>query len=313
MVSRLLRAQGCFLGQLSGDALGSLVELRSPESILSSYPVGIRDMRDGGSWNTIAGQPTDDSEMAITLARSLVEHKTFDQEEIRRSYIYWLESSPFDIGNTIYAGLSGRTNHQSQANGALMRVSPLGIFGSTKDLKLVAGWAKQDAAITHPHPICLQSNMLFTMSIAYAISEGANPSTLYTQVVRWANEIYCDEVLIQAIEDARTSAPLTYGPKKGWVLVALHNAYWQMLHARNFEEAIVDTVMRGGDTDTNAAICGALLGAVYGLDAIPLRWKNTVLNCRPDKIDPRVKRWRPQFFWPTDALDLAAQLLGSQA
>ena len=307
--SKLLRAQGCFLGQLCGDALGSLVELRSPESILSSYPEGVRDMRDGGSWNTIAGQPTDDSEMAIALARSLVEHKIFVQEEIRRSYIFWLESGPFDIGNTIYAGLSGRTNHQSQANGALMRVSPLGIFGSTKDLKLVAGWAKQDAAITHPHPICLQSNMLFTMSIAYAVSEGTNPSTLYAQVMRWANEIHCDKILIQAIEDARTSAPLTYGPKKGWVLVALHNAYWQMLHARNFEEGIVDTVMRGGDTDTNAAICGALLGAVYGIGAIPLRWKNTVLNCRPDKIDPRVTRWRPQFFWPTDVLDLATCLL----
>ena len=100
-----------------------------------------------------------------------------------------------------------------------------------------------------------------------------------------------------------------YGPKKGWVLVALHNAYWQMLHARNFEEAIVDTVMRGGDTDTNAAICGALLGAVYGLDAIPLRWKKTVLNCRPDKENPSVKRWRPPFFWPTDVLDLATRLL----
>ena len=38
------RAQGCLLGQLAGDALGSLVEFRSPESIRRQYPDGVRDM-----------------------------------------------------------------------------------------------------------------------------------------------------------------------------------------------------------------------------------------------------------------------------
>jgi len=40
-------------------------------------------------------------------------------------------------------------------------------------------------------------------------------------------------------------------------------------YAPKLEEAVVDSVMRGGDTDTNAAICGALLGAVHGRGAIP--------------------------------------------
>ncbi len=55
-------------------------------------------------------------------------------------------------------------------------------------------------------------------------------------------------------------------------MIAFRNALWQLLNALSFEEGVVDTVMRGGDTDTNAAICGALLGAVYGLDAIPVQW-----------------------------------------
>ena len=67
----LSRAQGCLLGQLIGDSLGSLVEFQRPERIRRSYPGGVRDMADGGTWNTIAGQPTDDSEMALLLARSL--------------------------------------------------------------------------------------------------------------------------------------------------------------------------------------------------------------------------------------------------
>jgi ADP-ribosyl-[dinitrogen reductase] hydrolase len=56
-----------------------------------------------------------------------------------------------------------------------------------------------------------------------------------------------------------------YIRQQGWVLIAL----WQLLHAPSLEEEVVDTVMRGGDTDTNAAIAGALLGAVYGGEAMP--------------------------------------------
>jgi hypothetical protein len=96
----------------------------------------------------------------------------------------------------------------------------------------------------------------------------------------------------------------------GWVLIAFQNALWQLLYASDFEEALVDTVGRGGDTDTNAAICGALLGAVYGLEAIPEPWRRAVLGCRPKAGRPGVRRPRPEIYWPVDALDLAASLLG---
>lgn len=76
---RVSRAQGCFFGQLAGDALGSLVEFETPEQIRQKYPDGIRDMVDGGTWKTIAGQPTDGSEPALLLARTLVTEGTFDR------------------------------------------------------------------------------------------------------------------------------------------------------------------------------------------------------------------------------------------
>ena len=62
--------------------------------------------------------------------------------------------------------------------------------------------------------------------------------------------------------------------RRGGFLTAFRNALWQLLHATNLEEAVVDTVMRGGDTDTDAAICGALLGALWGRNAIPDQWPN---------------------------------------
>jgi len=54
------------MGQCVGDALGSLVEFKSPESIARLYPQGVRTLHDGGAFNTIAGQPTDDTEMVLS-------------------------------------------------------------------------------------------------------------------------------------------------------------------------------------------------------------------------------------------------------
>ena len=106
------------------------------------------------------------------LARSLVAQGRFDMEEVRKGYCYWLDSGPFDVGNTIWSGLAGRHSPGSQANGAMMRISPLGIFGVNYRLEEVAEWAKQDAAITHIHPVCQQANALFAMAITHAVGTG---------------------------------------------------------------------------------------------------------------------------------------------
>ncbi len=81
------RAQGCLLGQLAGDALGSLVEFRRPEDLRREYPHGVRKLVDGGTCNTIAGQPTDDSEMALMLARMLIDQGTYNAAEAKMLFI----------------------------------------------------------------------------------------------------------------------------------------------------------------------------------------------------------------------------------
>ncbi|MFM7528064.1 MAG: ADP-ribosylglycohydrolase family protein [Nodosilinea sp.] len=304
------RAQGCWLGQLTGDALGSLVEFQSPAEIRRLYPEGVRYLADGGTWGTIAGQPTDDSELALMLARLLVERGTYHPEGARLAYRFWLESGPFDCGLTTAQGLERRPNPHSQANGAMMRISPLGIFGARYPLARVGEWARQDAALTHPHPVCQQANALFAMAIAQAVRTGPSPEDLYQQVVAWAVEGVVDSTLLEAIRGAASGPPVDYVERQGWVLIALGNALWQLLQAPDLEAGVVDTVMRGGDTDTNAAICGALLGAVYGVEAIPAQWLERVLSCRPQAGRAGVHRPRPECFWPVDGLGLAAALWG---
>ncbi len=303
------RAQGCLLGQLGGDSLGSLVEFTSPLNIRFDYPNGPRKLKNGGTWDLLAGQPTDDSEMALMLARTLVRERTYDAQAVREAYLWWLASHPFDVGNTVLAGLNGRPNPKSQSNGSLMRISPLGIFGANQPPNRVAEWALLDAGITHVHPVCGQASALYSMAVAHAIRCGCTPAALYAQVVDWAREMPLEEGLRTALLTAADAPPVDYVTNMGWVLIGFGNAFWQLLHAPNLEEGVVDTVRRGGDTDTNAAIAGALLGAVYGRGAVPEQWVQCILNCRPDKAQPEVVHPRPPELWPVDALELAEALL----
>ncbi len=64
---------------------------------------------------------------------------------------------------------------------------------------------------------------------------------------------------------------------------------------------MVSTVMLGGDTDTNGAIVGALVGARDGMSTIPEAWRSAVLRCRPEH--------RPAMYVPWDLPQLAAQLV----
>ena len=303
------RAQGCFLGQIIGDLLGSLVEFKTREEIERLFPSGLENAMNSGQVNFLALQPTDDSEMALALARALIKKGRYDKSYVRDSYVRWLDSNPPDYGFTVEAGLRGTPNIKSQANGALMRISPLGIFGANQNLELVASWAREDAKITHPNPVCVQINELFAMAIAFAIRNGPDVKALYDQIVRWADERDVEPIVRDVVIAAEKNPPQDYITHQGWVLIAFQNALWQLLHAPNFKEAIVDTITQGGDADTNAAICGALVGAVYGKRAIPKKWIDIILNCQAEDGGQAAIKARPKEYWTADVMDLAWKLL----
>jgi ADP-ribosylglycohydrolase len=316
------------LGQLAGDSLGSLVEFRPPSSIAQEYPLGCRDLADGGTWRILAGQPTDDSELALLLARCLVHHGRPDPAAALDAYVHWYDSGPFDVGNTIGQALSvaaraavpaerlqaaaKAANAASQSNGALMRISPLGIFASASPADGVA-WAREDCRLTHPHPVCQDACAAYVAALATTIRDGGGAEAAYSAAVVEAARPGVQPAVLRAIEQARRSRPADYTRQMGWVLIALQNALYQLLHAPTLEEGVVDTVMHGGDTDTNAVIAGALLGAVHGRRAIPERWVAAVLSCRPlpPPVAGRNEHPRPQEFWPVDAFELAEALVAA--
>lgn len=300
------RAQGCLFGQVAGDSLGGLVEFMGEGEIARQFPQGVHELQDGGSWGLIAGQPTDDSEMALALARTICKEGKYDREAVRAAYVVWRDSGPFDIGCATSSGLAGYPDPESQSNGSLMRVSPIGVWGAGQPDDVVAEAARADASIIHPNPVPQAVNVLFALAVAHAI-RGESAEAIYSFLLKRAEAADIPESVRATLRRAQTERP-AFWPQAGWVLIAFQNAFWQMLHAPSVEAALVETVSLRGDSDTNAAICGALLGALHGAQAIPLRWREAILNCRPDD-QSRSQFPRPEIYWPCDIDRLAVRLL----
>jgi ADP-ribosylglycohydrolase len=274
------RALGCLYGQACGDALGTTLEFASPEKCLELYPKGLSDIIGGGAFVVQPGQVTDDTEMALALARSLLREREYRPRKVREAYKRWAESHPIDIGGTTSSALrAGKLNLESEANGALMRVSPLGVFlHACPSRALAFALGSADAALTHPNKVCTDASGIFAATIAYAINSGvmrgedANKAA-FNFAVSLAHAMDAKE----AIEDLWAAEKQELYPHAtGHVRVAFRLAFYHLLKTPSLEEALVDTVMRGGDADTNGAIVGALLGAVRGFNAIPMRWSLTV-------------------------------------
>jgi ADP-ribosylglycohydrolase/fructose-1,6-bisphosphatase/inositol monophosphatase family enzyme len=282
---RLARAQGCLLGQVAGDNLGALVEFESAARIAAAHADGPRRLVDGGRWNIDAGQPTDDSEMALALARSIVAEGRYVSAAARRAYEAWLRSAPFDVGGTVRGALVGSPDPQSEANGALMRASPIGVLAHAMTPDEAADLARQDASLTHVNPACGDASAAFVVALAHAVREGDGPQAAWDAARRWAEEAQAAPLVREALAAARHEPPVCDGPSQGWV---------------------VATVRRGGDSDTNAAVAGALLGAVHGRAALPAQWRSMVQSCRP--LAPRARVPRPRECWPIDVLELAERL-----
>lgn len=307
----LSRAKGVLAGQIAGDSLGSLAEFQPACEIRKAYPKGVSHLVDGGVWGHAAGQPTDDSEMALMLARSIAEHGAFLKEEVAKRYRYWIGTNPDDYGHTTAQALIyGSPVEESQANGALMRVSPIGIFAACRSTDEAEKYAMEDASITHPNRICLEASALFAETIAYAVRTGAGPCESF-EFLSFSSEKFSEG--IREIVASSERLPVDFMKNMGWVRIALQNALYYLRNAISPEDAVIATVMSGGDTDTNAAICGALTGACWGIEAFPEQWIKSIRACTPERIRQKARRPRPAVFSPSDFEELAEKLLSAGA
>ena len=333
---RFDRAFGAMFGQIVGDSLGAQVEFSSYSTIRSKFPNGVRTMQGGGPWGILPGQATDDSELALGLARSLATEGDWLEEAVASAYADWYASHPFDCGGTCGNAFGHvdfkypiapqmKKNAQralsSEANGGLMRISPLGVLFARKTwglkkepIESLIAKARADAALSHANERTQIANAVYTLSVAEAINADSlrRPDERSIDVYRFAWRLAnsdhfpagaAKEFVIGLLDDAKKQ-PTKFGNEaiqsQGWFAHGFQNAFHQLLRAPSFEEGIVATIDLGGDTDTNGAIAGPLLGAIFGAKQIPEDWRTKVLKCRSR---------RPSTYHADDLEDLTKKIL----
>jgi ADP-ribosyl-[dinitrogen reductase] hydrolase len=231
----------------------------------------------------------------LVLLRSLVARGRLDVEDVAGGQLQWLASAPKSIGNLTRTALqklrAGEPPHRSGAlawedsgrrsagNGSVMCCAPIGLLHA----KPSDGLAEDAAAfsrITHFDPRCVASCIALTTAIALLVRGEAEAAA--SQAATAAAAV-SDEARV-AVERGFSRKPFDLrvdGHDQGFVLHTLEIAFSALGSAPSLEEGLVQVVARGGDTDTNGCVAGALLGAKFGERAIPRRWL-TKLQAAPE-------------------------------
>ena len=187
---------------------------------------------------------------------------------------------------------SGRN---ASGNGAVMRCAPVAIRWRHDDAELVRNTAAS-AAVTHWDPRCVWSAVFVNLAIVSLLWKQPVDLSRLVERAEQAREALGSALAPFGIDApvpakvtealAAVAAPAALNLDdwdRGYTLKAMQVALWCACRAADFEEALIAVVSAGGDTDTNGAVAGAVLGARFGLGAIPERWRRRVAELRPDR------------------------------
>jgi ADP-ribosyl-[dinitrogen reductase] hydrolase len=286
------RANGVLLGLACGDALGRPVEFKPPHRIADQHG-RVTDMLANGTHRQPAGTITDDTELALRIARSLDKEGKFEPLAVVDGFVEWYDSDPFDIGGLTAATLRRLAaggdwdeigieewkhlpEGQNAGNGSVMRCAPYGVaFCSNMDNLVTA--SRVSSAITHADPRCQWSCVVLNATIAGLLSGDDDPLGTALDVAEDApTEVREAVTSIQNILSGDIDPNTVDLQNSGYVVTTLQAGLYHSLTAETAEEAIIDAVMMGGDTDTIAAVAGAVAGARFGREALPDRWLNEI-------------------------------------
>jgi len=279
------RVRGALIGTALGDAMGAPFEGRARvergevETLLESTSTL--------TW-------TDDTHMALTLGEAVVvagddldaealgdlfarayraepwrgygagPPQVFAMAEAGRSYL--------DAAASLFAGTG------SYGNGAAMRAAPAGIAAGG-DLARAARLAGIQARVTHAHPEGVDGAVVVACGVTTLLEAPADPVAALTGVLHHLATDAFRAPMRRVLEAAGPAERLAVARAVGSgvaarasvpAAVAAYLAAWAS-HPGDGVEAIVTAVTLGGDTDTVAAMAGALTGAHLGASGLPER------------------------------------------
>ena len=299
------RARGAMMGIAAGNLLGLRVESWSHQRIAAKYPAGVRDIdpRELSRWMD------DDLAQAVELAEALLDQGDTVAQFANR-VIAWRSSNGRGIGHTTRQSIAQLDDgmeppHAAYAvyrakggiapNGGVMRCAPVATGHRTQP-ELLTRISAETCAVTHYSPLSQWSCVVANAAIAMLL--GGYPPDLQ-KLLEAAQADGCPDLLaagrgagiatnVLECATAGRDVPESAGwlrdnqLAKGHTLLTLQAGLWAAVTQPDLEESLIAIVSAGGDTDTNGALAGAVLGARHGASAIPLRW--TAYTAQRDRL-----------------------------
>lgn len=278
------RVIGAFLGAAVGDALGAPFEFGPPGQYGERFPApvlgGRGELIGGGAFGWAPGEFTDDTQMSIALAESLLACGGFDPDDVWDRFLAWRRAAA-DCGVLTASALRGpsregaallaheATGGRSAANGALMRVAGLACAYVIGDESALIDAARAQAALTHADPAAGWGAAIAAALVRRAVL-GEDPIDALPAVLELVES--AERVRFAAMLDPRWAPDDPEAPSDGTVWACLARAIWALRTSDSFASAVVAAIELGGDTDTVAAVTGALAGARHSVQGIPSRW-----------------------------------------
>lgn len=226
------------------------------------------------------GEYSDDTQFSIQVAQSLIESKGFDPQDLADRYVELFTSQTIrGYGRTTLLAvtnlLSGK--HWSESgvagsygNGTAMRAAPFGIYFRNDYQSLIEA-VKIDSAITHASEEAEAGSIAIALTTAYAVNNDLEDLLEHLYEALPDSKVKTLVYSLSALLDTKHIAPSTalrvLGTKAD-VRETVPSALYCFLKFREYHEAIVAAIRAGGDTDTTAAIVGAMFGAKVGMSYI---------------------------------------------
>ena len=271
------RFRGCLVGLAVGDALGSRFEAQSADHIRGRFPTGKHLI----NYVTDEIWYTDDTQMAIGVAESLADHGQIIEDRLCESFVAnYMPSRGYGRGaRAVLDAMEDGADYRSVAakqfpggsfgNGAAMRVAPVGLF-FRNDPQMVLDQSRLSALPTHLHPLGIEGAQLLALAVAHASNtEQFDRDAFFADLLHHCQSSEYRNKLERAtkIQTADELSSLGNGIE---ALESVPTAIASFaLTPHSYQETIANVIVLGGDTDTLAAMAGAVSGAYLGMAAIP--------------------------------------------
>ncbi|GAA2766637.1 ADP-ribosylglycohydrolase family protein [Streptomyces paradoxus] len=274
------RAAATIVGSAVGDALGAPFEFGPAGTFSARFPEAgsCGEMCGGGGWEP--GEGTDDTQLAVLIAESLLQRGGLDLPDIFSRFQRWAAAGPKDIGVQtedvltngmpwdLAAAIQFQVNGRAAGNGSLMRASTSAVYFARAGRTVTMDAARRIAALTHGDRAAWEGTAVFHELVRLGL-QGADPIGALPAVLDLVHPDHRRRYGTVLAPDWHPDQATEFN---GAVWPCLGSAVWALRTTNSFEHALRAAVDLGGDTDTVAAVTGGLAGACYGWEAIPARW-----------------------------------------